>query len=280
MSSPNDSVLFRRSGSQISLISGFIYPPDDQTPVGCVGGQPTVDNTDSVSVLQGPDTDDQNVGFDLRHGPLAPGASPESDGASEIEFDLDMSGDSGVFVVGTDAPDSFSVALLDAMHYAVDFNETGFPEAGEPDLRFGPVLGLSLFGAGGVDVINGAGVPKPSSRALYQSMTLVGGSEHDQLIGGGSSSDLYGGGGRDLLLGSVGSDLLSGGGASDRIVGGRGKDTVETIDGKRDRVQCGASKDRVLADRRDKAKRCEEIRRVGKRKHRFPLLPEPIFPVR
>jgi hypothetical protein len=116
-------------------------------------------------------------------------------------------------------------------------------------------------------VINAAAVPRIVSRDLAAVFTLGGGPAADQLLSGGLQSIVSGGRDRDLLVGSTATDTLDGGRAADRIVGGRGKDYVFSADGKRDLVRCGKKRDHLTADRRDKAKGCEEITRTGGHKN-------------
>ncbi len=71
---------------------------------------------------------------------------------------------------------------------------------------------------------------------------------------------LAGTGGRNTLDGSAGNDLIFGRGGADRLIGGRGADVIGADDGRRDRVLCGAGRDGVEADRRDRLTSCETIR--------------------
>jgi hypothetical protein len=276
MSADNDSLVLTRAGAALALRTDNDYTPPLQPQIACAGGSPTVDNTNSVSLTQAADTEDQVVALDLRNGPFAPGATPEADGGSEIEISLELHGDSDVYVEGSDGPDAFSASVADPTHFGIDLSAVGAPEVGEPDVRLAPVKDIILLGEGGADSINVSAVPYVVSRHVAAVFTLGGRSGDDQLISGGLQSNVNGGDGRDLLVGSTGPDILSGGSASDRIIGGRGKDSVDSVDGKRDRISCGANRDNVEADRRDKAKRCERITRT--RKRRLPDLPEPSFP--
>jgi hypothetical protein len=98
---------------------------------------------------------------------------------------------------------------------------------------------------------------------------LVGGPLADRLFGlagndllrGRAGDDLLdGGAGRDRIFGDRGADLLIGGRGRDRLVGGRGGDRIRARDGQLDTVDCGAGRDRALADRRDRVSRSCEVR--------------------
>ncbi|MDX6535262.1 MAG: hypothetical protein QOF68_3006, partial [Gaiellales bacterium] len=93
--------------------------------------------------------------------------------------------------------------------------------------------------------------------------TLRGGAGPDVLNGLGGNDRLYGLAGNDRLLGGLGSDLLVGGLGRDTLLGGAGNDRIESRDGVRDQVSCGAGKrDLVIADRKDiVARDCETVRR-------------------
>ena len=67
--------------------------------------------------------------------------------------------------------------------------------------------------------------------------------------------------GADRVFGGRGRDRLFGGGGRDRLHGGPGKDTIVVRGGGRDVVRCGRGRDRVRADKRDRLRGCERIRR-------------------
>ncbi|MBA2545618.1 MAG: hypothetical protein H0V15_01965, partial [Solirubrobacterales bacterium] len=70
----------------------------------------------------------------------------------------------------------------------------------------------------------------------------------DQLSGGNS---------RDRLIGGRGADLIN---------GGSGDDLVKARDGTRDKIDCGSGTDRLVADKIDKVRGCETVRRPGARR--------------
>ena len=93
----------------------------------------------------------------------------------------------------------------------------------------------------------------------------------DRLVGTPRRDVLRGLGGSDTILGGAGDDVLDGGSGNDTLVGGRGRDVLygragndvlSVRDGRRDRVSCGAGRDRVIADRLDAVARdCERVSR-------------------
>jgi Ca2+-binding RTX toxin-like protein len=91
---------------------------------------------------------------------------------------------------------------------------------------------------------------------------LDGGEGNDRLAGGSDNDSLAGREGRDRLAGDNGNDRLNGGVGRDRVSGGSGRDNVLAVDGERDTVNCGPGPDRVRADRRDRLRRCERVRRA------------------
>lgn len=108
-----------------------------------------------------------------------------------------------------------------------------------------------LAGAGGRDVMRGeAG-----------NDFLNGGGGNDQLFGGAGRDQLLGDTGRDVLRGEAGGDRITGGVGPDRAFGGAGPDVISVADRSRDRADCGAGRDRVTLDRRDRATGCERRRR-------------------
>ncbi len=73
---------------------------------------------------------------------------------------------------------------------------------------------------------------------------------------------LVGTGGADVLNGNGGADRLTGKGGKDGFSGGGGKDRINSKGQRRERVRCGAGKDRVSGARGDRVRRdCEKVRR-------------------
>jgi hypothetical protein len=85
---------------------------------------------------------------------------------------------------------------------------------------------------------------------------------NDVLRGGRGADCLDGGPGKDRLVGGPGADRIKGGPGKDRVLAGPGNDRIDVRGGGRDTVDCGPGRrDRVTADRRDRLRNCELVRR-------------------
>jgi hypothetical protein len=106
------------------------------------------------------------------------------------------------------------------------------------------------------------------SAGLNAGGTLQGESGDDVLIASRLADNLIGGPGNDRLVGGRGSDrfdLHEGVRGRDLILAGPGRDQINSRDANRDRVRCGPGRDRVTADRKDRLRGCEVIRRGPQR---------------
>jgi Ca2+-binding RTX toxin-like protein len=84
---------------------------------------------------------------------------------------------------------------------------------------------------------------------------------NDRIQGTEGGDTLRGKRGKDRIAGKGGDDCINGNKGKDRLKGGDGDDRVRARDGERDRVNCGKGEDRVVADRDDKLRGCEERKR-------------------
>jgi dipeptidyl aminopeptidase/acylaminoacyl peptidase len=118
-----------------------------------------------------------------------------------------------------------------------------------------------MKGLGGDDIIN----------ALQGNDSVDGGDGKDKLTGSEGNDKLTGGRGNDTLIGATGKDKLNGGAGNDKLdggpgpntySGGAGNDTINSANGKRETVSCGSGRDSVRADRSDRVKGCEKVRRT------------------
>ena len=230
-------------------------------------------NTDRIKVLAS-----RQAAFRLRldRGPLAPGATRETTGRSEIE--LEVSGRQVLGLVsGTRRADEFRWGSVGDSK-GLDLNP-GRAGRGDIDITVaGPSSALVAVGGGGPDKI----VPQPDVTLDYaiasqggegndflDAPTLggiqAGGPGNDRISGGRSGDAMVGGFGRDHLIGGRGPDLLNGGPGRDRASGGAGRDSVDSSDRRRETVRCGPGRDRVRADRSDRLRGCEAVRRASGR---------------
>jgi hypothetical protein len=116
-----------------------------------------------------------------------------------------------------------------------------------PDILVGTALRNTLSGRAGADCLFGlAGDDK-----------LIGGTGNDLLTGGAGDDRLNGDAGDDRLKGGNGNDTLTPGAGKDRVEAGGGHDTISARDGARDTIDCGAGRDKVVADRNDTVRNCE-----------------------
>jgi hypothetical protein len=139
----------------------------------------------------------------------------------------------------------------------------------DDDVVRGTAFGDRLVGGDGDDLLKGQGADD----------CLEGGTGDDVLDGGDGNDRLAGSSGRDRLSGGTGDDKLTGGKGNDRLTGGPGNDTfspgsgrdvvdagggndtINSVDGVKETIDCGAGKDTVRADRRDRLKHCEKVTR-------------------
>ena len=181
------------------------------------------------------------VVISVANGPFAPGAADERDGASEIEFVLDL-GD------GTDE--------LRLQGGSGD-DHLGFPKPGQASLNRDADADVTLtsvderviFGGPGGDVLDARGAPAVTIYGDEGSDRVIGGPGRDHLVGdmccggpnegadtilgGGGDDNLYGGGKGDVLNGGEGDDYLGSDDGDDSLIGGPGDDGTDSgsIDG-------------------------------------------------
>ncbi len=77
----------------------------------------------------------------------------------------------------------------------------------------------------------------------------------------GPSRDASDCAGADKFNGGNGNDDITPGAGQDLVNGQGGDDTILGRDKERDRIDCGAGRDKVTADRRDVVKNCEYVKR-------------------
>jgi len=239
----------------------------------CSGGVPTVLNTDTIMVRV-----NGLVSFaelQLAGGPFAPGATPEPEGAPEIEVEFRGSNPFGT-VVGTPAADEFQWGH-GGVHAGLNLNP-GSADDRDVDVTLGGNVLVGFLvadGAAGHDrIIPTAGLPLLGEAwakggrgddllvAPRNGAILEGGPGDDVLSGSRGPDELHGDAGSDLVVGAQGGDLIRGGRGRDLLLGGRGADFIfRERDSQRDRIRCGPGRDRVKADRFDRLRGCEGDRR-------------------
>ena len=176
-------------------------------PRPCRGGVPTVLNTDTIRVLS------RGFAFPdvlLALGPFAPGATPELDGASEIEIEFEIRA-RGFYaeVTGTRRADELHWGPGPEHHPGLNLNPR---DAGDQDVDVtvrGPGAFLIANGAAGNDTI----VPAPNAPFSNDDVVSSGGRGDDRLIAPRNSWGSLGGG--------AGDDVLTGGRQRDNLIGHR-----------------------------------------------------------
>lgn len=205
------------------------------------GPPPTVDTIDSVAVKLGKHSRSANLHLDLRFGALAPGATDEGDGSSEIELEGRLGG--GTAAVQMTRGDD--TVLAKRLGNARDPGPTTVNlNAAEPspdaDLRVGHQSSVLIKGGGGNDSLSSAGDAADPGDLL---LVLL----------------LEGGQGDDRLTGGDGSDALLDGPGDDRIKAGVGSDAVISVGHGHDHVDCGPGFDLAVVNSLKGVRHCEKV---------------------
>jgi serralysin len=127
-----------------------------------------------------------------------------------------------------------------------------FGGAGDDVLVGGPGFDF-LIGGQDDDRIRASG-GSPGSTRDY----LVGAKGNDTLTGSSDGDVISGGTGNNVLNGGRGNDDLFAGKGKSKYYAGRGDDFVLSRNKVRERIECGAGRDKVNADKRDVLVRCEK----------------------
>jgi Ca2+-binding RTX toxin-like protein len=158
--------------------------------------------------------------------PPGPALPRSCDNPGTVRFGFATSGDD--VLVGTSGRDTLS------------------GNAGE-DCVFGLAADDLLNGGSGADLLDGAAGDD----------RLNGGAGDDVLVGGNGSDVMNGAAGNDKLNAGNGNDELTPSAGKDIVNGQGGNDTIRARDGAKDTIDCGAGRDKVVADRQDSVRNCE-----------------------
>ena len=85
------------------------------------------------------------------------------------------------------------------------------------------------------------------------------GRDVEDVFGSDAGDTLRGSAASNTIDGGAGNDIIDGGGGSDTIYGDLGDDIVTARDGRVDRIECGAGRDRAIVDRADSTTGCEAV---------------------
>jgi Ca2+-binding RTX toxin-like protein len=139
----------------------------------------------------------------------------------------------------------------------------------DDDVLRGTAFGDRLVGGDGDDLLKGNGADDCLEGGTGDDVLdggdgndrLAGSSGRDRMTGGTGDDKLTGGKGNDRLIGGPGNDTISPGDGHDVVDAGSGNDTINSVDGVKETIECGAGKDTVRADKRDRLKHCEKVTR-------------------
>jgi hypothetical protein len=282
LTADDDSVTFTRfhdrivvvTGSSVNIFGDYddYYEEETQIAVPCSGATPTPTNTDHISVVQAPNAEFGNVTIDLSAGPFGPGATPEADGTSEIEFGFNLPGRlSSVGIKGSDTGETLPLGMLSSGAAGVNLNATAEQASADPDVEAAGIRYFVIDSEGGNDVVSGMGGAGLAGPLRGTFVIASGGSGNDLLQSGPPGAELVGDEGADTMIGSPREDLIDAEGGKDKVFAGHGSDRIYALDGQKDFLVCGAGKrDYVVNDFIDRALHCERGRRIRLRKHRPP----------
>ncbi len=260
----DDAVRIARGGDAINVIATGSFGEGPSILLTCAGGAATVTNTDQVAVEAAATARFGTVTLELGGGTLAPGATPEADGTSEIEIRASMFA-RGDFVdmIGTGLAEEIHMGTLANGVTGINLNP-GAEAVPDADVEVTAADGIGLSAGDGNDVLRARGAPGfagPVSRRV--TIGTAGGPGRDLLVAGRGQMFAFGAGGSDRILGSQSPDLIDAGKGRDLIKSGRASDLVIAVAGGRDRVNCGAGKDLAAVDRKDRRRGCEKPRRLA-----------------
>jgi hypothetical protein len=212
------------SGSaQLRLVRSnqFIEFADGSAPPQACDGPTafaTNTNTDRV-IVQGTSTDPlDGYLIDQSQGAFGPGATPETDGNSELEVQVrQLNGARArLSVNGTSGPDTIRIAGANVIAIGTDTDiDANIFNPNDGSYR---ASRIGASGLGGDDFLSGRGVDGFVAGPASVPVDLSGGANNDTLVDGlASDDDLGGDGGNDLLFSVDGhADLLSGGTGFDK----------------------------------------------------------------
>ena len=248
---------------------------DGITVGGSLCGAATVRNTDTIAITG--NSGFTTVTISLANGPLAPGATKESNGKSEIELTVDAGDNAGdVFVQGGNRIDRLTFGAQ-----KVNLNGSEKPKDFDLLVSGGAVLtgANTAFGRDQISLIGGTGAiggtydAGPDNDRFIGNqnggITMIGGSEKDTVdyfrnttklvyndgvanTGPGPNDQasevehVIGTPQADLLIGGASADSLEGRGGADVIRPGGGDDTIRGGAGKRDFLDLTGAGDLVV----------------------------------
>lgn len=202
-----------RSGPYVAYGDGRSTPQICWGPVTIA----TTANTETIDVIESAANVEGGITVDESQGTLAPGATPESDGTSEIETVVYSNHTHpSLKVVGTSGPDVIRVGGSGVVNLGPDADTDISVADGASK--------VALWGGAGDDYLSGEGLVNGFWNSATVPLLLVGEANNDVLQGGFAGDALYGGADDDSLI-SVDQ-------SSDTLYGDTGDDTakLDTMD--------------------------------------------------
>jgi Ca2+-binding RTX toxin-like protein len=186
-------------------------------------GEATTTNVDTIRV-----TGSGNLLLNMRSRPFAPGRTPEANGVSEIEVDIQLS--FGVLTF-----------LLDATSNQMNVVGGGVDFFGDGDLDDFTIAGAgigSILAGDGDDLIDGGDRVSqidggPGNDVIRGGRSMYGNTGNDILIAGTLGTLFHDGPGDDIAIGGAGPDRFfadQAANGADYIIGGGGVDMVDYLD--------------------------------------------------
>jgi dienelactone hydrolase len=180
--------------------------------------------------------------------------------AAGHQIRIEITQDDEPFVKASSFPSSTE---LSRAHFDMPIREPSFSIGGGPDEK--QACGNAIAATAKADRLQGT---RHGDRMKGgKGKDRLEGREGDDCIEGEAADDkLKGGEDDDQVIGGPDNDKVVGGSGVDMLIGGSGNDKLKAKDGERDVVKCGGGKDKAKADRKDRVKGCEKVRRGGKGK--------------
>jgi len=183
-----------RVGDQIRIADGKAGTNFCPIPGGSFAVA-TVSNTDKIQIFRDGLNAPGGLELDMTQGQFGPGATPESDGSSEIEIAVTDTSNNALDatnqlrVLGSAGSDTIVANMNGAVNFGNDFDLPDVTYAGSQVAPFG----VQVHGGPGNDRIRGAGLARQGNVVLF------GDDGNDSLIGGVENDTLLGGNGDDRL---------------------------------------------------------------------------------
>ncbi len=206
-----------RNGSAIEIYEGDL-PPGAGTVLDC-GAAPTVTTTNRIDIDETGTDRDTHLTLSLAGGGFEPGLTPESSGASEIEFNMRLGNGYDRFTLLGSATQDDVIRFGDVQGReganlnaaseptSPDGDDVTFFPGGQPGFRemsFEVQTDAAAGPSGGDDYFSALGDTPEFDGPLSAPVRVDGGPGDDDLAGGAVDAVLDGGPGNDYLAGAFG----------------------------------------------------------------------------